>query len=104
MYDFSTHQKLEDVVRLLKYDKSDPDIDIDYCIPEVTITSKECDVWDQPYVIIRYNIDENNVPWKIIRLTEHYLEYPADKIVNLINFTIEQFILEHTQKVSEKHS
>lgn len=103
MYDINTHEKLENVVRLLKHNVIDPDIDIDYCIPEVNISSKECDVWDQPYIIIRYTVDENNVPWKIIRFTKHYLEYPAEKIVNLINFTIEQFISEVEKIQTERH-
>ena len=43
-------EKLEKVVELVYNLMADPDIDIEYCIPEVATTSETCDTTGVPYI------------------------------------------------------
>lgn len=85
-------EKLEKIVELVNNAMVDPDIDIDYCIPEVATTSDSCDVSGVPYIAVKYS--ENKYVERKIRLTEHYLDNTPEEIANLITFSIEQFKLE----------
>ena len=49
-----TKEKLEKVVELVNNAMVDPDIDIEYCIPEVATTSETCDVDGDPYILVKY--------------------------------------------------
>ena len=43
--------KLEKIVELVDKLMVDPDIDIEYCIPDVAVTSDSCDVSKDPYIL-----------------------------------------------------
>ena len=32
----------------------DPDIDIEYCVPEVATTASSCDIHGGPYILVKY--------------------------------------------------
>lgn len=86
------NEKLTKIVSMLNDTMVDPDIDIEYCIPEISTTSDSCDVSGIPYITVKYS--ENNYVERKIRLTDTYLKNTPEEIVNLITFSIEQFKLE----------
>ena len=82
-------QKLEKIVELVSNVMVDPDIDLEYCIPEVETTSSSCDVSGDPYILVSYS--EDKYTQRKIRLTDKYLDNSAEEIANLVTFSIEQF-------------
>lgn len=82
-------EKLESVVALVDKAMIDPDIDIEYCIPEVEMTSDSCDVTGKPYILVKYN--EDKYVERKISLSDKYLEKTAEEVANLVTFSIEQF-------------
>lgn len=82
-------EKLTTIVELVNNAMVDPDIDIEYCIPEVATTSDSCDVSGDPYIMVSYA--EDKYVTRKIRLTEKYLKNSAEEIANLVTFSIEQF-------------
>jgi hypothetical protein len=86
-----TKEKLETIVKLVNNVMVDPDIDIEYCIPEVATTSDSCDVSGDPYISVTYVVSEYTKPTRKIRLTDTYLRNSAEEIANLVTFSIEQF-------------
>ena len=87
-------EKLEKVVELVKNSMVDPDIDIEYCIPEVAVTSDKCDVSGEPYILVKYITEENDVHERKVKLRKNYLEKTPEDIANLVTFYIEQFMEE----------
>ncbi|HEY9130021.1 MAG TPA: hypothetical protein VIN02_09295 [Sulfurovum sp.] len=83
--------KLEKIVALVNNANADPDIDIEYCIPDVATTSDTCDVSGDPYITLTYVVSEYTKPTRKIRLTSTYLNNTAEEIANLVTFSIEQF-------------
>ena len=86
-----TKEKLEAVVALVNNVMVDPDIDIEYCIPDVATTSDSCDISGDPYILVTYVVSEYTKPTRKIRLTNTYLNNTAKAIANLVTFSIEQF-------------
>jgi len=68
-----------------------PDIEIEYCIPEVETTTESCDVSGDTYIMVKYVVSEYTQPTRKIRLTDKYLNNSAEEIANLVTFSIEQF-------------
>lgn len=85
-------EKLEQIVELVNKVLVDPDIDIEYCIPEVGETSTDsCSIDAEPYILIKYIVSEYTQPTRRVRLNDSYLSQSAEKIANLVTFSIEQF-------------
>ncbi|RUM50966.1 MAG: hypothetical protein DSY47_00500 [Hydrogenothermus sp.] len=87
-------EKLEKVVELVSQNAIDPDLEIEYCIPEVATTSDKCDVTGEPYIIVKYVTEEHDVHERKIKLRKNYLEKSPEDLANLITFYIEQFMEE----------
>ncbi len=83
--------KLEEIVTLVDKLMVDPDIDIEYCIPEVAVTADNCDLSKDPYILVQYFISEYHKPTRKIRLTKTYLRNSPEKISNLITSSIADF-------------
>lgn len=83
--------KLEQIVALVNNANADPDIDIEYCIPDVATTSNTCDISGDPYIEVTYVVSEYTRPTRKIRLTNTYLNNTPEEIANLVTFSIEQF-------------
>lgn len=81
--------KLESIVELLNNLMVDPDIDLEYCIPEVATTTDKCNVTGVPYILVKYS--EDKYIERKIRLTDKYLKNTPEEIANLVTFSIEQF-------------
>ena len=86
-----TKQKLEEVVLLVNNAMVDPDIDIEFCIPEVATTSETCDVSGDPYILVKYVVNEYTQPTRKIRLGRTALLDTAEEISNRVTFSIEEF-------------
>ena len=84
-------EKLETIVERINTLMVDPDIDIEYCIPEVATTSENCDISGDPYILVKYVVSEYTRPTRKIRLTPKYLNNTPSEIANLVTFSIEQF-------------
>jgi len=84
-----TKEKLETIVALVNKNLADPDIDIEYCIPEVETSADNCDINGVPYIAVKYS--EDKYVTRKIRLTDKYLQHTPEEIVGLVTFSIEQF-------------
>jgi len=84
-------EKLEKVVELVNNAMVDPDIDIEYCIPEVATTSDTCDVSGDPYILVKYVLSEYNVKTRKIRLGRTALLNSVEDISNMTTSSIEEF-------------
>jgi len=82
-------EKLEKVVDLVSNAMVDPDLEIEYSIPEVEVTSNSVDINKNPYILIEHTA--NKYVKKEIKLTEKYLKLTPQEIANLVTFSIEQF-------------
>ncbi len=87
-------EKLKKVVELVNNVMVDPEIDIEYCMPGVAITSKSCDTSKDPYIFVKYIVSEYTQPTRRIHLTKSYIKYEAQKIAELVTFSIQQFKME----------
>ena len=85
------NKKLEQVIELVHNAMANPDIELEYCIPEVATTSETCDVSGDPYILVTYVVSEYTKPTRKIRLTDTYLNNTPEEIANLVTFSIEQF-------------
>ena len=83
--------KLEKVVELVSNAMVDPDIDIEYCIPEVASTSETCDVSGDPYILVKYEVSATIMKTRKIRLGRTALLNSAEEITNQVTFSIEEF-------------
>jgi hypothetical protein len=85
--------KLEKVIELVNNVLVDPDIDIDYYIPE---NIEKIDMHDThtlaPYVLLKYAINETHIQEQKILIKHNYLSKTPEDLANLITFFIEQFI------------
>jgi hypothetical protein len=82
--------KLDKVVLLINDLMVDPDIDIEYHIPEIAVTDGTKDQKD-PYIMVKYVVSEYTQPTRKITLGKTYLSYTAEKIADLVTFSIESF-------------
>lgn len=85
-------EKLDEIVLELQNLTVDPDIDIEYCIPEIATTAPSCDLYGGPYILVKYS--ENKYIEKKIILNDNYLKKSAKEIANLVTFSILQFKLQ----------
>ena len=84
-------EKLENVVELVNNAMVDPDIDIEYCIPEVASTSETCDVSGDPYILVKYQVSSSITKTRKIRLGRTALLNSPEEIANQVTFSIEEF-------------
>ena len=82
-------EKLEKVVELVSNAMVDPDLEIEYSIPEVEVTSNSVDINKNSYILVEHS--SNKYVKRKIKLTEKYLNQTPEEIANLVTFSIEQF-------------
>ncbi|WP_373034104.1 hypothetical protein [Sulfurovum sp.] len=85
-------EKLKKVVELVDNAMANPDVELEYCIPEVLTTSETCDVSGDPYIQLKYAANGTHIMVQKLPLKHHYLNKTAQDIANLVTFYIEQFI------------
>jgi hypothetical protein len=84
-------EKLDKVVLLVNNIMVDPDIDIEYCIPEIATTSDSCDISGEPYILAKYVVSEYTQPTRKFKLGRTALLSSAEEIANQITFSIGEF-------------
>ncbi len=85
-------EKLEDVVDLVSKVLVDPDIELDYEIPDVAMTGENADVSGDPYILLKYTLGETHTMKQKIPIKKNYLKKTPEDLANLVTFYIEQFI------------
>ncbi len=83
--------KLETVVELVNNVMVNPDVEIEYCIPEVATTAATCDVSGDPYIHLKYMANGTHLMEQNIPIKENYLKKTPEDLANLVTFYIEQF-------------
>lgn len=84
--------RLTQVLELVNNAMVDPDIDIEYYIPDSDSTSSSCDMHVDPYILVTYVISEYNKPTRKIRLRDSALRRNTpESIANQVTFSIEEF-------------
>ncbi len=84
-------EKLEKVVALVNNAMVNPDIEIEYCKPEVATTETSA-VSGDPYIHLKYTANGTHIMKQNIRIGSQYLTKTPEDIANLVTFHIEQFI------------
>ena len=87
----ATKEKLVKIVTLVNGLMVDPDIDIDFCIPGVETTLKDCDESGDPYILLTYIISDYNKPTRTIHLGKTALKNTAEEIANQVTASVEEF-------------
>ena len=88
------NKKLEQVIELVHNVMANPDVELEYCIPDVATTAETCDVSGDPYIEMKYTSGGTHIMKQKLPLKQHYLNKTPEDISNLITFYIEQFIEE----------
>ncbi|MDF1882540.1 hypothetical protein JHD49_01150 [Sulfurimonas sp. SAG-AH-194-C21] len=84
--------RLSQVLGLVNNAMVDPDIEIEYCIPDVDSTASSCDIHIDPYILVTYVIGDYNKPTRKIRLRDTALRRNTpESIANQVNFSIMEF-------------
>jgi hypothetical protein len=81
--------KLVTVVELVDNMMADPDIDVEYHIPEVVVTCESSGISPDPFILVKHV--EETLTHRKISLNDKYQTSTADEIANFITFSIEQF-------------
>jgi hypothetical protein len=91
-------EKLEKVVELVNNVLVDPDIALDYYIPEeITRNGVHDTKSGDPYVLLKYAVNGTQHQEQKIPIKPNYLEKTPEDLANLVTFYIEQFMEEiHT--------
>ena len=87
-------EKLEKVVALVNNAMVNPDIELEYCIPEVATTSETSKISGDPYIHLKYRANGTHIMKQNVRIGPQYLTKTPEDIANLVTFHIEQFIEE----------
>lgn len=80
--------KLEKVVELVDNVMIDPDIDVEYHIPGVLVTTAEESGTDT-FIVVKYQ--EDGYVERKFSLDDHHVSGSAEDIANFVTFSIEQF-------------
>ncbi len=84
-------EKLEDVVDLVSKVLVDPDIELNYKIPDVAMTDENATVAGDPYILLKYMVN-GHVEKQKIPIKQTYLQKTPEDLANLVTFYIEQFM------------
>ena len=86
------HDRLAQVLELVKKSMVDPDIEIDYCVPDIESTLSNCGIHADPYFMVTYVIGDYNKPTRKIRLRDTALRRNTpESIANQVTFSIIEF-------------
>ena len=82
--------KLEKIVVLVNDAVVDPEMDLEYCIPEVETTSDTCSVNGNPYILLTYTANENQ-PTKKLSLGKTALQSTPEDLAKHVVICMEAF-------------
>jgi len=84
-------EKLKKVEALVNSTMIDPDIDIEYCIPELGVTSDACGVSEKPHILLTYVEDEYTTRTRKVSLGTTALQSTPEDLSKHITLAIEEF-------------
>ena len=88
-------ENLQTVVGLIDNIAVDPDVNIDYFIPGVMVTTESGQVEDGgPFIQFTYSPNGQDPHVQHMPLTHNYLEKEPQDLVNLFTFSLERFMEE----------
>ena len=82
--------KLEKIIALVNDGIVHPDIDLEYCIPEVETTKDACDIAGSPYILLTY-VNSDHQPTRKISLGHTALQSSPDELAKHVLCSIEEF-------------
>lgn len=82
--------KLTKVIELVDKNLADPDLELNYFIPGLTM--EETASSEEPYILLKYLVGETHQQGQKIPIKKNYLSKTPEDIANLVTFYIEQFI------------
>ncbi len=88
------HEKMEtlhEVVGLVDNMSVDPDVKIDYYIPDVLTTVESRDMTNDPFIQFTYGTEGQSPRIQYMPLKDNYLQKTPQDLANLITFHVEQF-------------
>ncbi|GIT99613.1 hypothetical protein TSL6_01200 [Sulfurovum sp. TSL6] len=88
------NKKLEKVVEFVYNAMANPDIELEYCIPEEATTPDPYSVANDPYIQVKYASGGTHMMNQNVRIGPQYLSKTPEDIANLVTFHIKQFIEE----------
>jgi hypothetical protein len=88
------NKKLEKVVELVHNAMANPDLELEYCIPEESDTPEPYGVANDPYIHVKYASGGTHIMNQNVRIGPMYLSKAPDDIATLVTFHIKQFIEE----------
>jgi len=88
------NKKLEKVVDLVHNAMANPDLELEYCIPEEASTTDPYGVAKDPYIHVKYASGGTHIMNQNVRIGSQYLSKTPEDIANLVTFHIKQFIEE----------
>ncbi|GIT97216.1 hypothetical protein [Sulfurovum sp. TSL1] len=90
----ANNKKLEKVVALVHNAMANPDLELEYCIPEESATPEPYSVAEDPYIHVKYASGGTHIMNQNVRIGPQYLSKAPDDIATLVTFHIKQFIEE----------
>ena len=88
------HEKLETLetaIGIIDSMSVDPDVQIDYYIPEVLMTVDSRDATNDPFVQFTYIANDHTPQVQYMPLKDNYLQKTPQDLANFITFAVEQF-------------
>jgi len=89
--DSDKKEKLKKVEALVNSTMIDPDIDVEYCIPELGATSEACGVSGKPHILLTYAEDEYSTRTRKVSLGTTALQSTPEDLAKHITLAIEEF-------------
>jgi len=87
-------EKLQALVGLIDNIVVNPDVNVEYCIPGVLVTTEATGISGDPYIEFTYATDTLDPHTQHMPLTRNYLEKTPEDLANLFTFSLEQFMEE----------
>lgn len=84
-------EKLTKVVELVDKNLANPDIELDYFIPGVTMAEDSSMAHSEPYILLTCILNGDHTQKQRIPIKDNYLKKTPEDIANLVTFFIEQF-------------
>ena len=86
--------KLHTAVGLINNILVDPDVNVEYHIPGVLMTTSDDSHHRDPYIQFEYSSDGQDAHIQHMPLTRSYLEKTPEDLANLVTFSLERFMEE----------
>jgi len=84
-------ETLETAIEIIDSMSVDPDVQIDYYIPDVLMTVESRDMSNDPFVQFTYEANGQHAQVQYMPLKDNYLQKTPQDLANFITFAVEQF-------------